>query len=308
LHLFNRPSVGRSVIRLKSSGADLSSNRVRTPRETKALREHGAAIRIYQLQGHLTFSTTEPLVKDVIDLPGATSFLALDFRRALTINEAACRFLHRLLEKERQRCAQMVFAHADHLPLLRRYMKAKLGSEFDAAYRAFEDMDVALEWCENQLLAKVVPGWDSGAQAGPSEYELFKGLSPAQIESVVPRLQRKHYQPGEVIIHVGDKAEHLYFLARGSVSVLVTGQSGSMRRLATFSAGMTFGEMAVLDRAPRSARIVADTEVECDLLGVEEFDRLNQTDPAIKIAVLENLGVALCSRLRAANRQAGALG
>jgi len=41
--------------------------------------------------------------------------------------------------------------------------------------------------------------------------------------------------------------------------------------------------MAVIDRAPRSANIVADTDVECDLLDVADFESLAESHPAIKI-------------------------
>src|SRR6266481_5994502 len=53
LHLFNNPSLPKAAIRLRSTGAELNSSRVRTPRESQALREFGAEIIIYQLQGNL---------------------------------------------------------------------------------------------------------------------------------------------------------------------------------------------------------------------------------------------------------------
>ena len=61
--------------------------------------------------------------------------------------------------------------------------------------------------------------------------------------------------------------------------------------------------MAVIDRAPRSALIMADTNVECALLTLEDLDRLDQEHPRIKIQLLHNLCVALSSKLRKANRE-----
>src|ERR1043166_117747 len=49
LHLFNRPSVGNSAIRLASTAAELSSNRVRTPEESQTLHAFGDRIRVYKL-------------------------------------------------------------------------------------------------------------------------------------------------------------------------------------------------------------------------------------------------------------------
>ena len=84
-------------------------------------------------------------------------------------------------------------------------------------------------------------------------------------------LKRRTYHASEVIINPGDQALEMFLLTRGSVSVIVTLASGARKRLATFAAGMTFGEMAIIDRAPRSAMIVADSEVECHLLSLDDF-------------------------------------
>ena len=66
---------------------------------------------------------------------------------------------------------------------------------------------------------------------------------------------------------------------------------------------MAFGEMAMLDRVPRSAMVTADTEVECDLLTVEDFERLGETHPQIMIVILRNLALSLSSKLRRAIRE-----
>lgn len=308
LHLFNRQSSAPATIRNRSTGAELSSSRVRSPREAETLRKHGAAIRIYQLQGNLTFSTIEVLVKDVVDTFGDSSPLVIDFKRVLSINESACRFLHRLLAKLRARGAHVVFSHVHHLPLLKRYLKAKFGTDFERVYHPFEELDLALEWCEDQLLASLSPkGQGRDGDAALPAYELFKGLSQSQVLTLAPLLKRKRFTKGDVIIQVGDQATDLFFLARGAVSVLIGGGEHPARRLATFSAGMFFGEMAILDRALRSARVVADTEVDCDLLNVEDFNHLSHEHPDIKITVLQNLAFELCQRLRKANRQIAAL-
>ena len=66
---------------------------------------------------------------------------------------------------------------------------------------------------------------------------------------------------------------------------------------------MAFGEMAIIDRAPRSAMVIVDTEVECDLLGLEDFEEFGRSAPGIKIKLLENLSLGLCRKLRKANRE-----
>ena len=116
-------------------------------------------------------------------------------------------------------------------------------------------------------------------------------------------MKRRAFPRRSVILQAGSEARELFFLARGSVSVLVPLPSGANKRVATFCPGMAFGEMALLDGAPRSATVIADADSECDILSLDEFDRLTVTHPRIKIAVLKNLCLGISARLREANHQ-----
>lgn len=303
LHLFNRPSVGNSAIRLISSAAELTSNRARTPEQSELLNALGAGIRIYQLQGDLTFASTEAVVRDVIDHANDIQHLVIDLKRVLTINESACRLFYEVLRKLSAMGKSVVFTHANRLSLLRQYLRTKLGPRLQELFRSMDDNDLALEWCENQLLETALPARNFDRVVPHNQYELFEKFSPEEIAVVAPMLRRKTFQPGEVIINAGDEAGEMFFLTRGSVSVFIPLESGGRKRLATFSAGMIFGEMAIIDRAPRSATIVADSQVECDAFSVDDFDRLSATHPGSKIKLLESLNLCLCRRLRTANRK-----
>jgi glutaminase len=303
LHLFNSPVVGNSTTRLKFTAAELNSNRIRTPEESQALHAFGQGIKIYQLQGNLTFATAEGVVRDVMEGSESIQHLVLDLKRVLNINESACRLLYEVLRRLSDLGKSVLFTHADRLPLLRQYMKAKLGARYHELFRSLDDNDLALEWCENRLLESALPARQADRTADHADYELFETLSPEEIAVVAGLLRRRNYQQGEVIINVGDEACEMLFLARGSVSVFVPLETGGRKRLATFSAGMVFGEMAVIDRAPRSATIIADSEVVCDALTLTDLERLGTTHPGIKIKLLESLSLCLCRRLRTANRK-----
>jgi glutaminase len=302
LHLLNRPSVGRVALRLKTTGAELNSRRVRSPAEARVLQEHGSTIHLYYLQGNLTFAATEAVLSEIMKGLDSMRFLLLDFKRVLSINESACRLFYQLLCKMSAQGKSLLFVNAERMPALRRYMKAKLGARCDELYQVIDDEDPALELCENRLLDALLPGWPLREGVGPEGYQLFANLSKEQIAQLVPLLKRKVYQPGEVIIQAGEEARELFFLARGNVSVYLLLAGGARKRLATFSAGMAFGEMAILERGSRSATILADTEVHCDLLERDAFEALSSTHPTTKIKLLENLSLVLSSRLREAHR------
>jgi glutaminase len=179
-------------------------------------------------------------------------------------------------------------------------MKVKLGKRFDELFPVFESNDAALEWCENELLTELESLTAYDHKLKPADYLLFQGLTPAELAAIAPLLEPHSYKHGHKLISAGDAAREVFFLSRGAVSVLLP---GAEHRLATFSPGMSFGEMAFIDGAPRSANIIADTDVECHMLTLEDFQRLGKSHPEIKIKLLERLALDLCGKLRKANRE-----
>ena len=115
-------------------------------------------------------------------------------------------------------------------------------------FRAFEDSDLAMEWCENRLLeTKPVVAGSGEEPVEPHDYELLKGLSAAELAEITPRLTRKKFTRGQTVIQAGSEARELFFLARGSLSILVPLTSGETKRVATVCPGMAFGELALLE-------------------------------------------------------------
>jgi glutaminase len=298
LHMLNRPSVGSSALRLKFTGADLNSNRIRSQQEGGVLRRLGAGITVYQLQGNLTFASSETVVRDVVEGVESIKHLILDFKRVLTINESACRLLHDVLQKLSGLGKSVLFTHTDRLPSLRRYMKRKLQGSYMDHFRTPDDNDLALEWCEDQIIKAALPNRRADKLAKPEQYELFENFTVAEIARVASLFKRRTYRQNEVIIKAGERGDEMFFLARGRASVYLPVGPDARKRIATFSTGMVFGEIAVVDHAPRTATITADSDIECDMLNLENFEQLGKTNPGIKIKLLENLSLCLCRRLR----------
>lgn len=163
------------------------------------------------------------------------------------------------------------------------------------------------KWCENQILERHEPVRSLDAPVAFAEYQLFHGLTQEELAVIEGLLERRIYPKGAVIVNIGEVASELFIVARGSVSVNITLASGHQRRLATLTAGMTFGELAVIDGARRSATVIADSDVECEALKGDDYKQLVDSHPRIKITILENISLAICSRLRKANRELSVL-
>ena len=111
-------------------------------------------------------------------------------------------------------------------------------------------------------------------------------MSSACLEARVDRCQ---FESGSPIVRRGDPSDALYFLIRGDVSVIVELPQGGFKRLATLSAGMGFGESALVAGGVRSADVRADTEVECCRLSAEAFASLEHECPSLMIRLMHNL-------------------
>jgi glutaminase len=97
--------------------------------------------------------------------------------------------------------------------------------------RVFGDVDVAREWCEDQLLADMLKR-DVEPKFALSELDVFKGLSAEECRLVETIVRPLLFDKGEVIIREGEQAELFFVLVRGSVSVQirVPTQTGEKRR------------------------------------------------------------------------------
>jgi CRP-like cAMP-binding protein len=114
------------------------------------------------------------------------------------------------------------------------------------------------------------------------------------------RIVARHAEPvrlpaGSVLFEEGDDGDAFFVVLDGTVEVR---QGSARRRVNTLGAGAWFGELALLDAAPRSASVVAGTDLEVAVLGARIFRTLLRELPTIS----ERLLAALAGELREARR------
>ena len=121
---------------------------------------------------------------------------------------------------------------------------------------------------------------------------LFKGLSDTALQSVVEVAQSVNVPAGESLFEEGDAGDAFYDMAYGVMALVKTVPGGGEEKLAVRRAGDAFGEMAILNDAPRSAtaRAVEDSQ----LLRVprEDFESLLGGD-GLSLRMLKALSTAL---------------
>lgn len=123
-----------------------------------------------------------------------------------------------------------------------------------------------------------------------SRVPIFVALSPSQLTTLARMVGHRLFPRGMDIIREGDADAALYIILQGQVKV--TKQGGPDQpalQLATMGPGEFFGEMALLDGAPRSATVTALTTTECLLLTRLVFYTTLREDPQIAISMLSTL-------------------
>jgi CRP-like cAMP-binding protein len=106
------------------------------------------------------------------------------------------------------------------------------------------------------------------------------------------------YQAGEVIVREGDVGETMFIIQEGEIRIHKRIRDRETT-LAVLKAGDFFGEMAIIDREPRSASASAVGTVKVLILSKDIFESQIKTNPKIIMSILRKMS----ERLRAADRQ-----
>lgn len=135
-------------------------------------------------------------------------------------------------------------------------------------------------------------------QAASSFAQVLSGLTPETLDALTRLMRVKPFPAGATIMAEGDRTNTLYFIESGSVTVFRETMDGQQERfLATLTAGMTLGEMALLDGQPRAATARAETD--CRLVEVDPAEILALPNGDHVLAnVRSALAVAVTDRMR----------
>jgi len=118
---------------------------------------------------------------------------------------------------------------------------------------------------------------------------LFAGLDADGLTSMTRGMRVRRFRRGETIFHLGDPGDALFIVMAGSIKITLPADTGDEAILATLRPGDFFGELALLDGAPRSATAVAIEATETYILPRDQFRELIATEPVMREALLATL-------------------
>lgn len=279
------------------------SNVERPAQQAEILRTHGQAMRGFVLQGFLFFGTTSRLLDEARAALDRTRFVLLDFRLVHGVDGSSTVALKKL----RTLCADakitLVFTG------MPREVESVLRLGGVAAdnltLRTFPDIDHALEWCEDQVIAAALPS---------SEFQaaLAGVLSAEEVTYLIAHFERVEVACDAPLIKQGDSSDSMFIIEHGRVSVYLrlgdTTEAGGRRlRLRTFTVGTVVGEMGLYTGAPRAADVVADVLTRALKLSGAQVAVLEKRRPELANKLHRFVVRSLAQRLAGANAQLNAL-
>jgi glutaminase len=309
LHVFRNHTNTAAVVRRELFGNVVHSKRLRTSEERRLLDEVGAKVCLVEVQGGLFFGSAERLLRRLDALAATAEYLILDLRRVHEVDLAARRLLIELIDWLAARNRRLLFTHvtADG-PLAQ--LHAVISERFgDLTETVFDHRDMALEWCENRLIATAASGRDL-TKFSLGALNIFSGLSPEDLKIIESAVRPLVFEAGQAIVREGDEARLFFVIARGTATVcLRIRKDGGERivRVASLGPGLSFGEMALLDGGRRSADVIADERVVCYGFSVDHLREIGKEHPQIFTAILGNMMRDFSERLRRANDEIRAL-
>ncbi len=145
--------------------------------------------------------------------------------------------------------------------------------------------------------------WQKRSSIGRwADISLFAELSHREQQEINRVFQRKTYESGEVVFQQGNPGRGLFIVMTGSVDVQQEEADGTLIQLASAKPGEFFGELALLDDAPRTATAIAVDETSLVALFRTDLLALSETRPRLGVKILIKLSQIVAERLRRTNR------
>ncbi len=118
---------------------------------------------------------------------------------------------------------------------------------------------------------------------------LFNGLPEADLNAIASHAVTRSYAKNTVIINEGDESDSLFLINTGRVKVYLADEEGKEVIINTLGPGDYFGELALIDEAPRSASVMTIEDAKLSIVSKRDFEGCLARYPEIALRVIKGL-------------------
>jgi glutaminase len=299
LHMLNRSDDARNSIIADYTMGKNPSRRSRRPHEQEILAAHHQDVRVIELVGTLSLSNVDYVSRQLAAKP-RPQFVIFDLRRVSSVTRAGARLLAEEFRELEHHHVTVILSGIKRSSAGWRIVRE--WTEDISNLRDFYLLDAAIEWAEDQVVYRYGGSIDFHDTTELSEQPLLAGLLAEELAALSALGTTKTWRRGEKIVGAGEPATSLFFLKSGVVHVTLPDGV----RLATLTAGMAFGEMALLENT-RSADVLADASATAVEIPIADFERFRDRHPKAGERIMRNLAQILADRLIVANTKVNLL-
>ncbi len=128
--------------------------------------------------------------------------------------------------------------------------------------------------------------------------DIFEGLTEQELRRVAAICREARYAKGQIVTSQGEEGDEMFVVRDGLVEVTVGEAGEGPRTVVNLGTGQVVGEMALVDRGPRSATVGCVTDVTLNVIERDAFEKLCQSSAQIGMVVYRNLAADLSFKLR----------
>jgi SulP family sulfate permease len=296
-----------SVIKNAFTADEHSSKVQRSAAEARILRERGSRYSVLRLRGYLFFGSIINLIEDIrhqlATRKPQSRGLVLDFQYVTGMDTSSAHTFLKLRQTLVRFDIPALFCSMR--PEIEELLRREKCLTDDKRILVMEDMDHALEWCEQHILA------EASAQSReflPMPLWLARELGGEEAgQRFLSYVETLDLNPGDHLFRQGDKADEIYVIASGRVGIFLDLPNRPKLRLRSVTSNTTLGEMAVYRQVARSASVICEEPTCVYRVSRAALSRMEDEEPKLAIAFHCFVVRTLADRLVGSDRTIAAL-
>lgn len=294
------------IVKYAVTGKDFHSSVEHGDEDRQFLTTHGKQVLILRLQGFVFFGTVHKLQKLVVarlkdEAEPPLRFLVLDCRDVTGLDSSAALGFVKISQLVQRNNAALISTNLCETAECQ-LTAAAAQADREMPIRRFEDLDRALEWCEEDLLQdwEDRPQPDRKACIGDQLTRILDDARAAQV--MLPYLEKMSVEPQTALIEQGEKSKDIFFIEHGKVSIQLETPEGAIVRLRTLGTGTMVGEISFCLDQCRTASVITERDTMVWRLSNEALEKMTLEAPATASLFNSYLVRTLAERLTSTNR------
>ena len=297
--------MGKDIVAREYDATWVRSNIIRPMPEIDFFEKEGDRIRVLELQGALFFGTADKLASTIDSIlskdSGRIQYIILNFRNISEIDGSGGNLVGQIRNRCKRKGIQVWVCSPDQVMLQR--IKAFGVHDLIKGEDFYDSINSALGCAEDKLLDAAFGPNRNQVEMRLEEIAVLSAFQNNELQILSGYLKRTCFDDGTVIFRQGDAGDSVFFILKGRAKIeFISLYSTNQFTTAIICPGMMFGEMAIVDGNPRSTNVIAEGNIICVSITVEDISSLLVSHPEIIKKLYQGFALNLALRLRIANR------